>query len=393
MPPSELFGLLLSTDKMAAATSDWAWLKAMLRFEAALARVEARAGTVPAGAASAIERCCLDASSWLDPAALARAGRLSGNPAVPLVAELRARLPEEVARWAHFGATSQDLLDTATMLVANDALGLVEADLGELAGAAAGLAQEHRSTLSVARTLLQHAAPTTFGAKAAGWLVAAVEAATSVREARRRRLAVQLGGPAGTLAGLGPAGPRLVEGLAGELGLLVPPLPWHTDRTRVAELAGALGRSAGVAAKVALDVALLMQTEVGEVREPAAPGRGGSSSLPHKRNPAMAVTVGAAWRLAQGHVAVLLGAMAQEHQRAAGAWQAEQLAFTELCRAAGGAVAVTAEMLSGLEVDPARMAANLQMSEGLVDARGSTGSAELFVDRALSLYQEWRHGA
>ena len=368
----ELFGLVVTTDALASATSDRAWLLAMLRFEAALARAEADLGVVPGDAAQDIERCCYEAWDDLTPAALGRRGRLSGNPAVPFVAELRSRLPAGSARWAHFGATSQDVLDSALMLVAREVLDIVLADLGRLATAAAGLAERHRRDVLPARTLLQHAAPTTFGVKAAGWLVAALEAAEALGRLRRERLSVQLGGPAGTLAALGPRGPGVVEELARGLGLHAPVLPWHTNRLRVVELAGALTASAGVAAKVALDVALLMQTEVSEAFEPAAPGRGGSSSLPQKRNPAMASTVTAAWRQAQGAASVVVGAMAQEHERAAGAWQAEHQAFSLLARSAGGAVAVAADILTGLEVDTARMEADVGLTRGLLLAERVT---------------------
>lgn len=368
----ELFGLVVTTDALASATSDRAWLLAMLSFEAALARAEANLGVVPADAALAIERCCHEPWDDLTPAALGRRGRLSGNPAVPFVAELRSRLPAGAARWAHFGATSQDVLDSALMLVAREVLDIVITDVGRLATAAAGLAERHRGDIVPARTLLQHAAPTTFGVKAAGWLVAALEASEALQRVRRERLSVQLGGPAGTLAALGPPGPRVVEDLARGLGLHAPVVPWHTNRLRVVELAGALTASAGVAAKVALDVALLMQTEVSEAFEPAAPGRGGSSSLPQKRNPAMASAVAAAWRQALGAASVVVGAMAQEHERAVGAWQAEHQPFTLLARSAGGAVAVAADILSGLEVDASRMEADVRLTRGLLLAERAT---------------------
>jgi 3-carboxy-cis,cis-muconate cycloisomerase len=241
----------------------------------------------------------------------------------------------------------------------------------------------------VARTLLQHALPTTFGRKAAGWLVALDEVASGVERVRRHRLAVQLGGPEGTLAALGEHGPQVVNELACQLGLLVPVVPWHTDRTRVAEAANALALSAGASAKIALDVSLLMQSEVAEAFEPALAGRGASSSMPGKRNPAMSATVSAAWRRAQGLSAVLLGTLAQEHERAAGAWQAEALTLSELSRAAGGCVSVTADILSGLEVDPARLAQNLALNQAQAAAEGGPppawlGAAEDFVDRALA---------
>jgi 3-carboxy-cis,cis-muconate cycloisomerase len=379
LPPGEagassfddsLFGPVFTTEDLAEATSGRAWVAGMLAFEAALAMAEAEVGLVPPDAATAIARCCREAD--IDPAALGRAARLGASPAIPFVAELRRRLPAEAEGWVHFGATSQDVIDTALILVLRRVTDLVLADLGRLARAAAMLAKEHRSTLAAARTLLQHAGPTTFGRKAAGWLVAVMEVGDNLREARRSRLAVQLGGPAGTLASLGGAGPRVVELVAAELGLEVPALPWHTDRTRVAEVSCALALCAGTAGKVALDVSLLMQTEVSEVFEPSAAGRGASSSLPHKRNPAMAAEVLAACRRAEALAGVVLSGMVQEQERAVGAWQAEWQTVPELARAAGGAVSFAADMLAGLEVSPARMAQNLASTRGLALAERLT---------------------
>ena len=375
MPPADnpgggLFGPIFTTAELAEATSDHAWLAHMLEFEAALAVAEASVGVVPPGAATAIAQRCR--SIEVDLAALGQAARLGASPVIPLIAQLRRQLPAEAAQWADFGATSQDVLDSALMLVLRQVLDLVLGDLGRLAGAAAALAERHRSTVIAARTLLQHAAPTTFGRKAAGWLVATVEVAAVLKKARRHRLAVQLGGPAGTLAALGPSGPEVVVQLASELGLEAPVLPWHTDRTRVAEISSALALAAGVAAKVALDVSLLMQTEVGEVSEPGGAGRGASSSLPHKRNPSMAAEILAASRRAEGLAGVVLAGMAQEHERAVGAWQAEWQTMSELCRAAGGAVSFCADLLTGLEVDTARMENNLALTRGLIVAERLT---------------------
>ena len=387
-----LFVSVLTTDAMTAATSDRSWLRAMLDFEVALARAEARAGVIPTGAAEAIEQCCRRDHDF-DPVALGRAGRLSGNPAVALVGAVRERLAGQAAPWAHFGATSQDMVDTALMLVLRQALGLILGDMDRAKEAAAGLAERYRSAPMAARTLLQQALPTTFGRKAAGWLVALSEVTDGLEHVLHHRLALQLGGPAGTLASLGEHALGVVDEVASELGLLVPVLPWHTDRARVVEASSALALCAGAAAKVALDVSLLMQTEVGEVFEPFAPGRGGSSSMPHKRNPAMAATVTAAWRRAQGQSAVLLAAMPQEHERAVGAWQAEPETISELCRSVAGAVSVTADILEGLEVDTARMARNLDLGK---DALGddvpnvsrSLKPAEALVDRALASYRK-----
>jgi 3-carboxy-cis,cis-muconate cycloisomerase len=342
----------------------------MLRFEAALATAEAVAGVIPADAATLIVNGCERAA--LDPADLGRAGRLGGNPVIPMVAELRRTLPGEAAGWVHFGATSQDVLDTALMLMAAEVLALMRSDLRQLASEAADLAERHRSTPMAARTLLQQAGPTTFGAKAAGWLVASVEAGELVEQVYKGRLAVQLGGATGTLAVLGGAGPAVVDMMARDLGLAVPVMPWHTDRTRLAELAAALGTAAGAAGKIGVDVALLMQTEVGEVKEQAGEGRGGSSALPHKHNPARSIAVVADGRRASTLVGALLAAMGQEHERAAGGWQSEWQTMTSLFRAAGGAVAGAVEVLGGLDVDQSAMAANLERSNGVIMAERVT---------------------
>jgi 3-carboxy-cis,cis-muconate cycloisomerase len=281
------------------------------------------------------------------------------------VRALTTRVPDESAGWVHWGATSQDVLDTAAMLVARRALGLLDDDLARLANACADLAERHRDTVMAGRTLLQQALPITFGLKAAGWLVAVVEAREGLAAFAARRLAVELGGAAGTLASLRGRGLAVVEALAGELGLAVPVVPWHTARGRVAELAGLLAVAAGAAGKIALDVALLMQTEVGEASEAAAPGRGGSSTLPHKRNPVGALAVNACVRGALAQVAVLQAAIIQEHERAAGAWQSEWPALNEALRFTSGAISQTATLVSDLEVHEERMRENLDLTRGL----------------------------
>ncbi|OLE30041.1 MAG: 3-carboxy-cis,cis-muconate cycloisomerase, partial [Actinobacteria bacterium 13_1_20CM_3_71_11] len=342
---SELFDGVLARG---AVVSDEGWLDALLTVEATLARVEAEAGLIPAAAADAITRACH--RDRFDIAALGAAAAASGNPVIPLVTALRDAVGADAAPSVHYGATSQDVLDTATMLVARQALDTILDDLDGAATAAAGLAGTHRDTVMVGRTLLQQAVPVTFGLLAAGWL-------TGIRAARdglrRVPLAAQLGGPAGTLAGLGP---DLPERFAAALGLAAPVLPWHTDRTRIAELAGALGTACGAVAKVARDVTLLAQTEIGEVAE----GRpGGSSSMPHKRNPVAAVSTLAAAAQAPGLVATLLAAMPQELQRAAGGWHAEWRPLRELLTATGSAAAWLRDCLEHVVVYPDRMRANL----------------------------------
>ena len=368
--PDGLFAGVLARGPVREAVSDRAWLQALLDVEAALARAQARCGLIPAADAEAIARAC-DAGRF-DPAALGREAAAAGNPVVPLVRALTAAVPGPASRQVHRGATSQDILDTAAMLVARRALGPLLGDLEAAADAAAGLAAAHRGTLVAGRTLLQQALPVTFGLKAAGWLAGLDEAAARLHHVRRDRLAVQLGGAAGTLASLGPQGTAVLTAFAEELGLAEPVLPWHTVRTRPAELAGALGEAAGVVGKVARDVTLLAQTEVAEVREGGPVGRGGSSTLPHKRNPVAAVAAAACAQQAPGLVATLLAVMAQEHERAAGGWHAEWRPLTDLLTTVGSAAAWLRDCLERLEVDPERMRANLELTGGLLLAERVT---------------------
>jgi len=357
-----LFEALFVPRQIRDAVDGRAWVQAMLDAEAALARVEARAGVIPAGAAEEIAAAC-DASRF-DVEEIGEEGRRVANPAEPLVRRLR-----EVNEWAHYGATSQDVVDTAMMLVAERARALILDEADGVAAACARLADEHRGTVMAGRTLLQQAVPTTFGLKAAGWLAGVVEA--------RRRLAAvalasQLGGAAGTLASLGEKAPEVLRLYAEELGLAEPALPWHANRVRVADLANALGLLAGACAKIALDVILLAQTEVAEVSVPA----GGSTAMPHKRNPASAVVAVAAARQAATRID-LVG----EHERAAGVWQAEWPAVTAALAYAGGTAAATRETLAGLTVNADRMRAN--MAPELADY---AEAGDAFVDRALEAY-------
>jgi 3-carboxy-cis,cis-muconate cycloisomerase len=361
------FSGLFVPDLVAEATSERAWLQAMLDVEAALAAAEAELGIVPSAAAEAIAAAC-DAGRF-DSDALAREARDTGSPVVPLVRALAAELPDEAARYVHWGATSQDVMDTAAMLVAQRTRRLVDEDLRGVARACARLAHEHRSTPMAGRTLLQQALPITFGLKAAGWLA-------GVAEARERLAAVtldaELGGAAGTLASLGSDGIRVLQAFAERLGLGEPALPWHTARVRVGELGAALALAAGALEKVALDLTLLAQTEVDEVAEPSDGGRGGSSTLPHKRNPVGAVRCIACARLVRGAAATLLAAMPQEHERATGAWHAEWPALSEALALTGGAAHSLREALDGLEVHPERMRRSLDLTGGLLMAESVT---------------------
>ncbi|MGH3137038.1 MAG: 3-carboxy-cis,cis-muconate cycloisomerase [Gaiellaceae bacterium] len=357
------FGPLFVPEELLDAVSGRAWLQAMLEFESALARAEAAAGIVPADAAAAIADCCR--ADLYDFGDLLVRGRSVGSPPEPLVRALRDEAGGEAGRYVHWGATSQDVMDTASMLVARRALGLILAELDRIAGMLAALAEEHRSTPMAARTLLQQAVPTTFGCKTAGWLVALLEARTLLANVRNERLAAQLGGAAGTLAAFGDRGPEVLRRLADELELAEPVLPWHTNRTRIAELGGALDTTAGVLGKIGLDVVLLAQTEVGEVRE--GPG-GGSSTLPQKRNPVRSALARACAQMVNGYATVLSRSLVQEHERAAGAWHAEWEALSGALAYTGGAAHAIAEAVTSLEIDSTRMRANLDATNGLVVA-------------------------
>jgi 3-carboxy-cis,cis-muconate cycloisomerase len=382
------FGPLFVPEQLVDAVSGRAWLEAMLEFERALAQAESAAGVIPAEAATAIaDRCHAD---LYDLAELLEQGRSSGTPAEPLVRALRRAVGGNGAAWVHWGATSQDVMDTASMLVARRGLELVLVELDRVASSLAGLAETHRSTPMAARTLLQQALPTTFGYKAAGWLVTVLDAQGRLEEVQTRRLAAQLGGAVGTLAALGPHGSEVLRLVAEELELPEPALPWHTNRTRISELGGALELTAAAVAKIALDVTLLAQTEVGEIRE--WPG-GGSSTLPQKRNPVRSALARASAELALGHASVLARSAVQEHERAAGTWQAEWVALSGALAFTGGAAWAIGDALEGLEVDVARMRQNLELTDGLIVAEritfllagrpGSEGAQEIVRAAAL----------
>jgi 3-carboxy-cis,cis-muconate cycloisomerase len=382
------FGPIFVPAALREAVSDAAWLAAMLEAERALANASSAVGVFPAAAAAVIAEQC-DADRY-DVEAILAEGRAVANPAEPLVRALREQVGPEAARWVHFGATSQDVVDTAAMLVAREAAELIGNDLDGVAAACARLAEEHRGTPMAARTLLQQAVPTTFGAKAAAWLVAVVTVRDRLSALRWH---AQLGGAAGTLAAFGGRGPEVAAGFAATLGLDDPRVPWHAFRGPLAAVGAALDAVAGACAKIGLDVVLLAQTEVGEVAET---GGGGSSTMPHKQNPSRAVLARACARLVHANAGVLEGGE-HEHERAAGAWQAEWTALSEALAHAGGAAAAIRECLEGLEVFPERMRQNMSpglYSErdrlGLGDDSAYLGSTGALVDAAL---ERWRGGA
>ncbi|MFD6496615.1 3-carboxy-cis,cis-muconate cycloisomerase [Streptomyces sp. NPDC059944] len=347
-----------------ALTSDSAYLRALLDAEAALTRAQASLGLAPAEAAAAVSAAAVGAG--FDVASIALRARSGGNPVIPLVADLTAAVAQEHGPYVHRGATSQDILDSATMLVAARTLDVLLGDLDRTARALARLAAEHRDTVLPGRTLTQHAVPTTFGLKAAGWRSLVLDARDRLRTVRTS-LPAQLGGAAGTLAAFtafGADDPRdLTAAYARELGLAEPVLPWHILRTPVADLAGALAFTAGALGKAAADVLTLSRTEIAELAEGSG---GGSSAMPHKANPVRATLIAAAARRAPLLAATLYGALTAEDERPAGAWHAEWEPLRDLLRLAGGAAAEAAELAEGLRVDAAAMREHLYLTHGLI---------------------------
>ncbi|MGV4892143.1 3-carboxy-cis,cis-muconate cycloisomerase (plasmid) [Streptomyces viridosporus] len=348
----------------AAETADAAFLRALLDAETALTRAQAALGLVPDEAVAAVTEAA--APGRFDLASLAERARGGGNPVIPLVADLTRAVGEPYGPFVHRGATSQDIMDTATMLVAARTLDPVLADLGRTERALAGLAAEHRDTPMPGRTLTQHAVPTTFGLKAAGWRSLVLDARDRVT-AVRGSLPVQLGGAAGTLAAFTAYGAddatALTAAYARELGLRAPLLPWHTLRTPVADLAGCLAFTAGALGKLAADVLTLSRTEIAEVSEGSG---GGSSAMPHKANPVRSTLIAAAARRAPQLAATLYGALAAEDERPAGAWHAEWEPLRDLLRLVGGTARDAAELTEGLRVHPDAMRDHLGLTHGLI---------------------------
>ncbi|MEK9968622.1 MAG: 3-carboxy-cis,cis-muconate cycloisomerase, partial [Ferrovibrio sp.] len=349
--------------------TDRAHLQGMLDFEAALARAEARTGVIPDAAVAPIAAQC-DASLY-DLGALGQASAKSANTAIPLVKALTAKVAAKdkaAAGFVHWGATSQDAMDTGLVLQLRAALALIEADLAKLSASLAALAQKHRQTPMVGRTWLQHALPITFGLKAAGWLDTVERHRAHMAEIRPRLLVLQFGGAAGTLAALGDKGLVVAQALAEELKLGLPSTPWHGARDRVAEFGTVLALLTGTLGKMARDIALLMQTDVAEAFEPAGEGRGGSSTMPHKRNPVAAAAILAAATRVPHLAGSLLSGMVQEHERGLGGWQAEWQVLPELVLLSAGALAHMVETIEGLDVRPETMRANLDTTDGLIMA-------------------------
>ena len=363
---NDLGEALYSTPQMVALFSGEGHVRRMLDFEAALARAEARAGVIPTEAAEQIAAACR--VDLFDVPGLLRETATAGTLAIPLAKALTAKVGGEAGRYVHWGATSQDVIDTALMLQLRDGLQLLIDGLLEIGTSAAQLAECHRQTPMAGRTLLQQALPITFGLRAARWLTTVTRQVVKLRALQTETLALQFGGAAGTLASLGTDGARVAGLLGEELGLPTPDLPWHGERDRIAEIAAGVGIVAGAVGKIAQDILLLSQTELGEVAEGSAPGKGGSSTLPHKRNPVDTVAAVAAARLAMGLVPVITASLIQEHERAVGGWQSEWAALPELFRYAAGAVERVRLAVAGLDVNAERMRANLGVTRGLLMA-------------------------
>ncbi len=361
--PSALLSPLFESAVVAGHFSDLAMLQAMLDFEAALAKAEGEAGLIPAEAVGPIEAACK--AELYDLAEIGKAAVAAGNVAIPLVKALTGRVRESARGCVHWGATSQDVIDTATMLMARNALGHVRGELKAAMAALEKLIGAHRNTLMPGRTLMQQALPTSFAFKVAGWLSGLAGAAERLKETEASALALQFGGAVGTLAALGEKGLAVRKALAAHLKLKEPSIAWHAERGRVFALGAALAGLSGACSKIATDVMLLMQSEVGEAFEPAASGKGGSSTMPHKRNPIGAATVRANHRRVAGHMATLAMSLEAEHERPPGGWAAEWETLRDLFVLSAGSVERLREMLHGLEVDPGRMRDNLDAALGL----------------------------
>src|SRR5579872_227452 len=366
---SPLLAPMLSSAAMRAVCDDRAFLQFMLDFEAALARAESAVGIVPAKSATAIAKACK--ADAFDLAALAEAATRSGNLAIPLVKALTsevAKKDKDAARYVHWGATSQDVIDTATMLTLRAGIDALLPDIDRAVKGFARLAQQHRNTAVVARTWLQHALPMPFGLKLAEYAAALHRSRGRLKRLKRDTLALQFGGAAGTLAALGNNGLKVAEQLSGILELPLPEAPWHSHRDRIAEAASTFAIIAGTCGKIARDVQLMMQTDVAEAFEPSGEGRGGSSTMPHKRNPVAAASAVSAATMAPNLAATIFAAQVGDHERSAGPWHAEWPTLPGLMLVTSGALAAIVDIADGLEVDAARMRVNLDSTGGLIMA-------------------------
>jgi 3-carboxy-cis,cis-muconate cycloisomerase len=374
---------LFRWEPVAKLFRDDSYLQTMLDFEAALARAEASSDVIPSSAANAIASKCR--VELFDKQKLAEAASFAGNLAIPLVKQLKGLVAadnKDAAGFVHWGATSQDAIDTALVLQLREALPLISGDLENLCARLAKMADQHRLTPIVARTWLQQAVPTTLGIKFAGWLDALGRHRERFREMQNRCLVLQFGGAAGTLAALGSQGGVIAKHLSEQLKLPLPQMPWHSQRDRFSEIATALGSLTGTLGKIARDVSLHMQTEIDELREPAEEDRGGSSTMPHKRNPVACAAVLAAAMRAPGLVATMLTAMIQEDERGLGGWHAEWETLPEIVCLTAGAMHRLATVVPRLEIDVKRMRENLELTKGLIFAEAITAALGEKISRS-----------
>ncbi|RJG11608.1 3-carboxy-cis,cis-muconate cycloisomerase [Massilia cavernae] len=377
-----LFDNFLTTREMSAVFDDAAVVQAMFRFEECLARAQAAQGMIPEAAARAIAGVCK--APLYDIGALVHAGRSAGSVAIPLVKELTktvALYDKEASSFVHWGSTSQDVIDTAMVLVTREALELLDAGLAQLTAALLALAERHIDTPVLARTLMQPAQVSSFGFKLAGWAAPLVRARLRLRDTAARSLQLQLGGAVGTLSAMGAQGRAVAAHMADELGLACPASNWHTQRDEWVRLGLEVAVLTGSLGKIATDLALMAQGEIGELAEPSGVGKGGSSAMPHKRNPVGAMTALAAAARSPHAAAALLGTMGQQHERGLGNWQAELAEWPGLFLSAHGALAALNEAIGGLQVDPARMRANIDALGGLVFAEAVAGYLAGFIGR------------
>src|SRR5260370_2958295 len=382
-----MFDNLFAAPPIEALLSDEALIEAMLRFESALAATQADLGLVPQKAASVIGDCC--SVQFFDVNDLLRSAERDGNPAIPLVKAIGKRVPAidpDAPTHVHLGATSQDVIDTGLMLCTKRALDLVFANLANIEDRLMDLVERQRRTFLPGRTLLQHARPISFGLKAAGWLDGIARCRRMLQQGAATSLAVQFGGAVGSLAASGPKGLEILDTLARKLDLKTPEVPWHTQRDRIGRLGTDLALVGTALAKIAQDVVLLMQTEVAELAEDLGSGGGGSSTLPHKQNPIAPTKILANAKRIPALVAALLTSMVHEHERSAGGWHAEWVVFPGIIRAVGGSTAHALELVSGLQIHPERMRANIDLTNGLLFAEN------ISISLAKSLGKSTAHG-
>lgn len=396
MNTSSLTDGLFSTEGMQLVFSDKNTLQRMLDVEAALARALAGADVIPQSAVAAIVNACK--ADLIDVDALATSVSSAGNLAIPLVKQLTsvvASKDADAARYVHWGATSQDVIDSGRVLQLREAIDLITTDLAELADTLASLAHQHRATIMMGRTWMQHAQPTTLGLKIAGWLDAIMRHQDRLQALRARVCVLQFGGATGTLASLGASGLTVATALAKDLSLALPALPWHTHRDRMGEVATTFGLLTGTLGKIARDIALHAQTEIAELAEPLAQGRGGSSTMPHKRNPVACSAVLACAMRVPGLVATMLTSMVQEQERALGGWQAEWDTLPEIASLTSSALNQLREVTADLSVDAARMRSNIEITQGLVMAESVSLALAQQVGRAVAheLIEEACHQA